>query len=280
MYNGDSAAYIYTQGQYYLEGGDYSDAITAFQALNSQYPFNAFTKKATLGLIYAYYQHTDPALTLATASRYVRLYPTDPNAAYAYYMMGVVNFNNGRGFLQRYFPYDMSEHDPSDYVQSYNALQHVETQFPNSPYAPDAKRRMVYLNNVMAQYQLSIAQFYFKKQAYVAAIHRGMNVLIHYPQSPVVEKALVLLLNSYQKLNLTQLANQTAQMLALNFPDNTTAKAYLKAHPGLKVIASKSNSTALNKAESSVTQTKRLPSSSMQAPPETPAPPPMLRRGG
>lgn len=245
QFNGQSAQMIYTQGQAYLENEDYSDAIIAFQALNAQYPFSPEAKKGNLGLIYAYFQHGDPALSLAIASRFLRTYPSDTDAAYAYYMMGVVEFNNGRGFLEEHFPYSMSDHDAANYRAAYKNFQAVVQQFPHSRYASDAKRRMIYLLNIMAMYQVKVGEFDFAKHAYVAAAQRGLNVLIHYPQSPVVEPALELMLRSYEKLNLSQLAYQTAQMLALNFPENETAKSFLKAYAGQKNLPAQRNANSL-----------------------------------
>ena len=245
QFNGQSAEAVYAQGQAYLEDENYSDAITAFQALNAQYPFSPEAKKGNLGLIYAYLQHGDPALSLAIGSRFLRTYPSDPNAAYAYYMMGVVEFNNGRGFLEKHFPYRMSDHDAANYRAAYKSFQAVVQQFPQSRYAPDAKRRMIYLLNVMAMYQLKVGEFDFAKRAYVASAHRGLNVLLRYPQSPAVEGALELMLKSYEKLSLPQLAYQTAQMLTLNFPNNQAGKSFLKAYTGQKNAPSQGNADSL-----------------------------------
>jgi len=245
QFSGQSAQVIYTQGQVYLEDENYSDSITAFQALNAQYPFSPEAKKGNLGLIYAYFQHGDPALSLAIASRFLRTYPSDPDAAYAYYMMGVVEFNNGRGFLEKHFPYNMSDHDAANYRAAYKSFHEVVQQFPHSRYTTDAKRRMIYLLNIMAMYQVKVGEFDFTKHAYVAAAHRGLNVLIHYPQSPVVESALALMLRSYEKLTLTQLSYQTAQMLALNFPKNEAAKSFLHAYSGQNNLSTHSNENSL-----------------------------------
>ena len=289
QFDGQSAQIIYAQGQAYLQDENYSDAITAFQALNAQYPFSPQAKQGNLGLIYAYFQHGDPALSLAIASRFLRNYPSDPDAAYAYYMMGVVEFNNGRGFLEEHFPYQMSDHDAANYRAAYKSFQAVVQQFPKSRYTQDAKRRMIYLLNVMAMYQVKVGEFNFAKRAYVAAAQRGLNVLLHYPQSPVVESALELMLRSYEKLNLPQLAHQAAQMLTLNFPNNDAAKSFLKAYAEQKNTPSQGNANSLkglvNAAHQLAThQSERQEAAKVQASADTStanepaqAPPAMLR---
>jgi outer membrane protein assembly factor BamD len=219
-YLGNTADYIYAKGQTYLHKGDYNDAITAYQSLDSQYPFEPYSQKGDLALIYAYYKNDQAALALTAADRYIHLYPSDPTVAYAYYMTGVVDFENGRGFLQRRLPYDMSQRNPDNYTSAFHSFNQVVTAFPSSPYAQDARRRMVYLNNTLGQYQLNVADFYLERKAYVAAANRAQNVLINYPQTPAVQGALEVIIQSYQALGLPDLAKNYQAILNKNYPNS------------------------------------------------------------
>jgi outer membrane protein assembly factor BamD len=223
-YNGDDPLYIYAKGQTYLHKNDYSDAITAYQSLDSQYPFETYSQKGDLALIYAYYMSSQPALALTTADRYIHLYPTDPTVAYAYYMIGVVDFENGRGFLQRRLPYDMAQHNPDNYTSAFNSFAQVVISHPSSPYAQDSRRRMIYLNNTLAQYQLNVANFYLDRHAYVAAAGRAQIVLLNYPQSPAVQGALEVMVQAYHNLGLPDLEHNAKALLATNFPNDPMAK--------------------------------------------------------
>ncbi len=219
-YLGDEPSYIYAKGHTSLQHGDDNDALAAYQSLDSQYPFNTYTQKGDIESVYAYYDNDNPAMSITAASRYLKVYPGDANADYAYYMMGVVDFENGRGFLQKYFPYTMSEHNADNYITAFNYFNTVVTQYPNSPYAPDARRRMIYLNNTLAQYQLNAAYFSYQQTAYVAAIARAKGILINYPAAPQTEGALQLMIESYNKLGLTDLASSTTEVLTLNYGAN------------------------------------------------------------
>lgn len=223
-YLGDSVQYIYAKGHNYLQKGNYNDALTAYQSLDSQYPFDPLTQQGDLETIYAEYANDNPALAVTAASRYLKIYPSGPNQDYAYYMMGVVNFENGRGFLQKYFPYNMSQHNANNYSQAFSNFATVINTYPSSPYASDARRRMIYLNNTLAQYQMNVADLEFKQQAYVAALNRAKNVIIEYPTSPVTEEALQMMIQCYKKLGLNDLAQSSEQTLQLNFPNATTQK--------------------------------------------------------
>lgn len=215
-YLNDPPEYIYAKGHQYLQKNDYTDALKAYQSLDSQYPFNPLTQKGDLESVYAYYENDDPAMAMTAASRYIKVYPNAANLDYAYYMTGVINFENGRGFLQRYLPYNMSQHNAPNYTYAFNDFATVINNYPDSPYAPDARRRMIYLNNTLAQYQLNVANMNFAYKAYVAAANRAQNVLINYPTSPMRQQALQLMIKSYQALGLNDLADSINQVLALN----------------------------------------------------------------
>jgi outer membrane protein assembly factor BamD len=215
-YQGFDAQTIYAKGHTYLQKGDYSEAITAYQSLDSQYPFESDSQKGDLEIIYAYYEDGQPALALAAADRYIRLYPTSDNLDYAYYMRGVVAYDNGRGFLQRYLPYSMSQHYAENYLSAFTDFKTVITRWPNSPYAPDARRRMIYLNDTLGQYELNVAQFYYDRGAYVAAINRAQVAILHYPTTPAARDALKLMAESYQALGMNDLAANANKVYLAN----------------------------------------------------------------
>ncbi len=219
-YIGKPANFIYAKGHDYLQKNDSSDAVTAFESLNSQYPFESYSKQGNLELIYAYYKKDDPTLALATAERYLKLYPNDPNDAYAYYLSGVIDFENGRGILQTYFHYNMAEHNVSNYDLAFKTLNIVTSRYPKSPYAMDARRRMMYLDNTEAQYELNIAQFYYDRGAYVGALNRAKNVITQFPNTPSVIPALVLSEQAYLALDLPELAETMHQVAVSNIANN------------------------------------------------------------
>ncbi|MDO8954768.1 MAG: outer membrane protein assembly factor BamD [Gammaproteobacteria bacterium] len=222
-YTGDNQVYIYAKAQAYLQKNDYSDAITAYQSLDAQYPFEEYSQKGDLSLIYAYYMSDQAALALTSADRYIHLYPSDPTVAYAYYMIGVVDFENGRGFLQRRLPYDMAQHNPDNYTVAFNSFKQVVSNYPDSAYSADSRHRMMYINNTLAQYQLNVANFYLSRKAYVAAASRAQNVLINYPQTPAVQGALEVMVQSYKALGLPDLEKNSQAILATNFPSDPLA---------------------------------------------------------
>ncbi len=217
--------YLYALGHQQMQQGQYRQAINTFESLHSQYPFSKDAQKGMVDLIYVYYQDNQPDMALALAQQFTSNFPTSDQIGYVYYMKGVVNFENGRGFLQRHLKYDMDQHDPSAYKTAFNQFKKAIKADPNANYVDDAHLRMIYLYNTIAQYYYNIAKFYYDRQAYVAAADRARQVVLHYPKSSVRQQALQLLANAYQQLGLPAFADNVNTVLKLNLPEEKPSQS-------------------------------------------------------
>ncbi len=213
-----TAKQIYQTAEIKLAKRDYRESIEAYEALDALYPFNKDDQQAELDVIYAYFQNDDMPAAAASAERYIRLYPRAANVDYAYYMKGVANFYQDRGWFQRYMPTDQAVRDPGSTLQSYKDFEVLLKLYPDSQYAPDARQRLVYLRNLSGRYQEEVAAFYLEKQAYVAAINRAKAVISLYNETPSCQKALVIMIKAYQALGLTAQAVDASAVLQQNYP--------------------------------------------------------------
>lgn len=211
---------LYRQAQADLDSRRYSSAINKLKALESRYPFGRFAEQAQLELIYAYYRDMEPDAARASADRFIRLHPQHPNVDYAYYLKGLASFDQDRGMLARFLPLDMTKRDPGAARDSFNEFAQLTTRFPNSRYAPDAKARMVYLRNLLAANEIHVADYYLRRQAYVAAANRGRYVVENFQGTPAVGDGLAVMTEAYQRLSLDDLAATTLETLKLNYPDH------------------------------------------------------------
>jgi outer membrane protein assembly factor BamD len=214
-----SAERLYTQAKEELLGGDYKKAISYYEKLGARYPYGRYAQQAQLELAYAYYRNKDPAQALATADRFIKLYPDHPNIDYAYYLKGLVNFNEDLGLFGGIANQDMSERDPRGARESFEAFRELVTRFPDSRYASDAYARMRYLVNSMANNEVRVATYYLRRQAYIAAVNRAQYVVTTYPKTPAVEQALVVLVKAYDAMDLNELRDDAQRMLKLNYPN-------------------------------------------------------------
>jgi outer membrane protein assembly factor BamD len=223
-YKGESADVIFQKGESALRDRSYAEAIKRFEALDVQYPFGRNTQIAQLHIIYAYYMKNDYALAEAAAGRFIYAHPASPHVDYALYMRGLSNYYQNLGVFERFFTIDLATRDLSQIKKSYEDFSELVNRFPHSHYAAAAHRYMVYLRNMIAEHELQVGQFYYRRGAYIAAANRANLVIRHYEGAPAVPSALVLMIKSYRGLNLTQDANDAYTVLKYNYPNSDYLK--------------------------------------------------------
>jgi len=217
-YEGFTAQQLYVKGKNNLASRNYNQAVTLYEALESLYPFGGYAEKAQLDLIYAYYMSGEYASAEAASEQYIRVYPRSTNAAYAYYMKGLSNEASGKTWAQRAFRVDMATRDLTPAENAFYDFRTMVRLFPGSKYANDARQRMIALRNLFAKHEMEVADYYYKRTAYVAAANRASYVIKHYEHSSEVKNALVMLVKANRKLGLTKPANNALRILQLNYP--------------------------------------------------------------
>ena len=223
-----SADKLYTEAKDELTSGNYKKAIGYYEKLEARFPYGKLAQQAQLEVAYAYFKDKDSVSSLAAADRFIKLHPNHPNVDYAYYLKGLVNFNEDLGIFGGISGQDLGERDPKAARESFEAFKELVTRFPESRYTPDATARMRYLVNAMAINEVRTAEYYLRRTAYVAAVNRAQFVVQNYQQSPAVEQALIVLVKSYDALGLTELRDDTARLLKLNFPSTQFSLASLR----------------------------------------------------
>ena len=210
---------LYRQAKHSLNSADYKNAISYYEALDARYPFSDAARQARLDLMYAYYKSGEAESAVDAADQFIRENPTHPRVDYAYYIKGLVYFERTPNFLERWFKVDLSERPPSDARQSFAAFQTIVQQYPKSTYAHDARRRMIFLRNRLANYEVYVARYYMKRGAYVAAAARAKYTIESYDGAPAVRDALEIMTDAYRRLGLEELAEQSASVYRANFPE-------------------------------------------------------------
>lgn len=212
-----SSHQLYQKGILDLAKGKYDDASKELDALIGLHPFGRYSEPAQLDSIYAAYKNNDDAQAVASAERYIAMYPQNPNVAYAYYMQGMVQFHMGLTWVQRWWGTDPAPRSLTDKKQAFLAFSQVARLFPNSPYTPNALQHMHYIRNELARKDLLTAQYYWERGAYVASANRASSIVQHYQGTPAVKPALVLMVKSYRKLDLPKMAEQTQRIMQASY---------------------------------------------------------------
>jgi outer membrane protein assembly factor BamD len=211
---------IYSEAKDELSSGAYDKAVPLFEKLEGRAAGTPLAQQAELEKAYAQYRANEQAQALATLDRFIRLHPASPGMDYALYMKGIVNFNDNLGLFASFTHQDLSERDQKAAKDSFESFKELSTRFPDSRYTPDARQRMVYIVNSLAQYEVHVARYYYSRGAYVAAINRAQVAVTEYRDVPATEEALVILAKSYDALGMPQLRDDSRRVLAQNYPQN------------------------------------------------------------
>jgi outer membrane protein assembly factor BamD len=219
---------LYEQAKEDLANGAYDKAIKTFERIEGRATGTLLAQQAMLDQAYAQWRSGERVQAIAVLDRFIKLHPSSAGLDYAIYLKGLINFNDNLGFLSSFSRQDLSERDQQAARDAFQAFQQLIDQFPDSKYAPDARQRMDYIVNALADYELHVARYYYRRGAYVAAANRAQLAVRDFQQSPAAEEALYIMAVSYDKLGLAQLRDDADRVLKQNFPNSRYVKDGLR----------------------------------------------------
>lgn len=212
---------LYQRAQTNIASGNFSTAQEILQQHATRYPFGPYAHQVQMDRIYVYYKLANIDKALAEIDRFMQLNPNHPNLDYVMYMRGLVNHRADANTMQDLVGIDRADRDPSKAEEAFNDFSRLLRQFPDSKYAADAKQRMIAIKSRLASYELAVARYYMKREAWLAAANRGKYVLENYPDVAETEDALAIMMQSYDRLGLEELRDDARATLATNFPGST-----------------------------------------------------------
>jgi len=213
-----SAQAFYDKARKSLDNGDYTNSIRYYETLEARYPFSNQARQGQLDLIYAYYRNQEPESVLDASQQFERENPTHPRVDYTLYMRGMALFAGERGYFHRLFRINLSKRPPKDALDSYSAFADLLRRYPDSIYAPDTRQRMLFLRNRIAEHENHVAQFYLDRGAYAAALNRANYTLQVYDGAPTTSQTLQIMVESYRKLGMVDLAKDAERVLNASYP--------------------------------------------------------------
>ncbi|MCO7225305.1 outer membrane protein assembly factor BamD [Pleionea sp. CnH1-48] len=216
----DPGVSLHEKAEIAMRAGNYRSAIQYLEKLDSLYPFGPSSHKAQLSLIYSYYKIGDSALATAAADRFIRQNPNHPDVDYVYYMKGLVAFNDESGFIKELLSASLSKRDAEAARTAFKNFADLVRKHPKSRYSKDARQRMVFLRNLLAEHELHVARYYMERQAYTGAANRAQYIVENYPKTPAIPEALVIMTTAYDLLGLPELKEKARRLLLLNYPEH------------------------------------------------------------
>lgn len=220
---------LYNEARSEVNSANYTKAIPIFERLEGRAAGTPLAQQAQLEKAYAQYRDGEPAQAVATLNRFIMLHPASPALDYALYLKGIINFNDNLGLFSWLQRQDLSERDQRAAKESFESFKELVERFPESRYAADAHQRMVYIVNALAAYEVHVARYYYSRGAYVAAINRAQLAVQDYKDAPALEEALQIIENSYDKLGMTELRDDTRRVIQASFPQGSHNAAPTKS---------------------------------------------------
>ena len=211
---------FYEKIQSSLNASNWSVAISNLELLESQFPFGKYAEQAQLELMYAQFKTGDHDSSIAAADRFIRLHPQHPNVDYAFYVKGLSEVSQATSAFDNFLPTDNSRRDIGTARDAFGTFSELLNRFPKSPYAPDARKRLVNLRNQLGRAEIHVANYYFSRGAYLAAANRGRFVVENFQQTPAVPDGLAVMAQGYQMLGMQELSDHAVEVLAANYPEH------------------------------------------------------------
>lgn len=212
-YKGMTAEQIFAQSQKNIKRERWARAVEDLEALEARYPYGEYSDKCQLDLIYAYYKKNEPSMALSTADRFLRLNPRHPKCDYVYSLKGKICYDQNMTFMYKHLPIDRSARDSSNATDAYDNYKALVERYPNSPYAKEAREKMISLRDQLAHHELYVVQYYMKRGAYLSAANRANYVVKNFNDTTAVPDALEMMSASYRKLGMEDLAIKADQTL-------------------------------------------------------------------
>src|SRR5712692_10130594 len=221
---GWSAQRLYGEAKDAMTAKEWAKAIKYLEKLEARYPYGRFAQQAQLEVAYCNWKDGERASAVAAADRFIKLYPNHPNVDYAWYLKGLINFNENLSMLWWLTTPDLSDRDPRGSRDAFDAFKELVTRFPESKYAADSAARMRYLVNALANYEVHVARYYMRRGAYLAAANRAQYAIKNYQQAPALEEAVFVRGKAYDALGMGELRDAAARVMRVNFPESRYLK--------------------------------------------------------
>ena len=201
---------VYNEALANIDAGDYGEATKKFKKVDRQHPYSDLAKKSQVMTTYLAYRSGNFPEAISSGKRFASLYPSDAEAPYALYLVGMSYFRQIRDITR----------DQDSARRTIRAMNDVVQRYPESQYTEDAKRKMRIAKDQLAGQEMLVGRYYQERREYLAAVNRFRTVVEKYPDTRHVEEALARLTETYYAMGLAGEAQTAAAVLGHNFPES------------------------------------------------------------
>jgi len=201
---------LFIKGQSFLKSNDYKKAAIEFDKIYLNYPFSSLAPRAEIMTAYSLFQDNQINEAIVKLNEFIEMNPIGEHAKYAQYLLA----------MSYYVQIPEAGRDPMLSEKALKYFKIITTKFPNSVYAKDAKFKINYIKNSLAQNELLIGMFYLKNNSPASSIKRFQAIIKNYQTTSVIPETLYRLCEAFLMLGLKEEAIKSSLLLSYNFPDN------------------------------------------------------------
>jgi outer membrane protein assembly factor BamD len=156
---------------------------------------------------YSYYVQDYYYDAISELDRFIKNYPKNERLNYAHFLLAMC-----------YYEQIIDEKkDLGPLLNAQKEFKFVIKNYPNSDFALDSKFKLNFINDVLASKEIYLGRYYIKKEKWIAAINRFMQVVEHYDSTVYVEEALHRLVELHYRLGLLDESKKYANLLGYNY---------------------------------------------------------------
>ncbi len=193
----------------------YKDAINSFLFLRENYPQETkYQSRITLYLADSHFHQKEYPEAIANYEEFIKLYPASPDVPYAYFQIGMSNYNQRRRY----------QCDATFVRKAIKDFKKVLQIAPPGVLINESIRMIALCQRELALHDLFIADFYLRTHHYKSAIFRYQEVLRTFPNFKIYDRAHLGIGKAYLKLKIKKMAFQHLSYVARNYPDTPYGK--------------------------------------------------------
>lgn len=186
-----------------LSGTD--EQIFIGDTVEKNYDPNVIMKRAE-----AFFDKEDYPEAIIEYQHFLDLHRIHMLAPYAQYKLGESNFKMAKTI----------DRDPEPIYRALEAFEKLRRDYPGSRYDADAGEKIRAAHDWIAQAHFFVGQFYYRREAYLAAARRFETILKEYPDMQVAPDAMYYLALSYHEIGADDWAQENLLALAQRYPEN------------------------------------------------------------
>lgn len=216
---------LFDQAMDALQHGKYDVTRLTLQTLINTYPDSEYVARAKLAIGDSWYAEGTSAALVQAENEYKdfeTFFPNMPEAAEAQLKIANIHFKE----------MEKPDRDFTHAVRAQDEYRYLITTYPDSKLVPDAKQKLLQVQEVLAEREFRVGHFYYMREAYPAAEARLKSLADTYPLYSNADEALLLLGDSYlrqvDQVRAAPRLNEVTKGNMIKNLENQAADAYSK----------------------------------------------------